>query len=118
MKSYRFVGTLADVGGVRLDRFGQKVQLPAADAKHERGPAVIPEEEFERIGFTEEELTKFAFPGPRSEAPPEFQKKINAALKARHEYVFETRKVAAEPLPPSPALSVKPSPDAPTGGKK
>jgi hypothetical protein len=118
MKSYRFVGTLADVGGVRLDRFGQKVQLPAADAKHERGPAVIPEERFAEIGFTDEELEKYAYPGPRTDAPSEFQKKLKAALEARHEYVYETRKVTPDPLPPSPALSVKPTPDAPTGGKK
>lgn len=118
MKSYRFVGTLADVGGVRLDKFGQKIDLPAADAKHERGPAVIPAEKFEEIGFTEDELQKYAYPGPRSEAPKSFQEKLKAAWDARHEYVHETRKVAAEPQPPSPALNVKTAPDAPAGGKK
>lgn len=118
MKSYRFVGTQADIGGVRLSRFGQKIDLPAADAKHERGPAVIPAERFDEIGFTEEELAKYALSGPRSEAPKSFQDKLRAALEARHEYVHETRKVTPEPLPPSPALKVKPAPDTDAGGKK
>ena len=84
---YRFIGTLAEFGGEKLEYFGQPVQLDEATAKHPRGPAVIPAETFEAIGFSEEELNKYRLPGPRTEATPEFQAKYRAAIAARADYV-------------------------------
>lgn len=85
--TYRFLGTYSEIGDVaRLDQFGQAVDLPLALAEDAvaGGCALLPEDEFQRIGFTADELRRFAPPATHQGAPPEFlEKKRRALLRAQ-----------------------------------
>lgn len=72
--TYRFLGTEAEIPGFRkLQRYGQKVELDPEVAKdfiigagstsgHAGACALLPEEEFQVIGFTTAELLHFSTP--------------------------------------------------------
>jgi hypothetical protein len=79
MDRFVFVGSYCEIdrGRIKLDRFGQGVTLPVELARVviQGGGAVIPAEKFEAIGFTAEELKRFAFPGPAESAPEAFKVK-------------------------------------------
>lgn len=85
--TFCFLGTEAIVSGQRLERFGQNIDLPANEgAAAIAGNAVLlPKAQFEACGFTPEELERYAFPGPRSNATSEFAEKWKNARLALHE---------------------------------
>lgn len=90
MNVYHFVGSYCEIGGgrIKLDRFGQRVELPAELAENvvKGGGAILPEEDFAKFGFTEQELSLYAYPGQWSDAPEAFTRKQKAAHLAFVEY--------------------------------
>jgi hypothetical protein len=91
--TYRFIGTETEIGGEKLTKFGQPVTLTDARAKEAimgAGPdqgyagatALIPDEDFQKLKLTDEELKTYDYPGRRARMSPEF--------KAKHEGAFET----------------------------
>lgn len=81
---YRFLGTECSVldRGIKLDRFGQAVDVDEDLARIMilGNAAIIPEKDFQEIGFTAEELSRFALVWTHSEAPESFLAKKRAAL--------------------------------------
>lgn len=61
---YRFVGSSSDIGNVKLDRFGQKLDVTSEFARQCQlgGAAIIPDSDFKKIGFTSEALRIWASP--------------------------------------------------------
>lgn len=96
-----FLGTETDIGGYpALRNFGQVIELPDQLAKEAvlGGAALIPVDQFDAVGFTEQELRKFATPGARRQATEEFAHKQHAALLALHEYREGLEKEEADRL--------------------
>lgn len=90
MTSFVFLGAYSEVlgAGIKLTRFGQRVDLPpefAQQTKHPRGLPCIPAEDFDAIGFTAEELRKYGPVQTHDGAPAEFQEKKRAALQVLHD---------------------------------
>ncbi|MGE5568544.1 MAG: hypothetical protein ACM3S5_05845 [Rhodospirillales bacterium] len=83
MSVYHFVGSYTEIGGgrIKLERFGQRVELPddLADNIVKGGGAILPEAEFNQLGFTEQELSLYAYPGQWEGAPEAFTSKQKAA---------------------------------------
>jgi hypothetical protein len=117
MSSFRFIGLLAEIAGYRkLERFGQAIDLPDAVASElilgagaEQGyagaAALLPDAEFQAIGFTPEELQRFATPATQiGEKAQAFLEKKRAALQALDEY----RQRLAQPADPAPAVEETP----------
>lgn len=79
--TFRNVGSETDIGHAELRKLGQPVELDEALALEalRGGACVLPAAEFEAIGFTEDELRKYATPGAQIKAPPEFKDKLKAA---------------------------------------
>lgn len=78
-KRYRFVGTETMLGERRLSRLGDVVEL--SDEEHacvcgETGLPVVPDEDFETVGFTAEEIKKHGTFGGRVNAPGGFWSKL------------------------------------------
>ena len=103
MKSlWKFFGFEAEIASVAsLKTLGQAVELDAA--LHPDHPAqilaLLPAAEFDKIGFTPEELTKYSRQHARGGAPEEF----NAKLQRCNQRLAELRSGAAPaPAPPSP----------------
>lgn len=104
MSIYRFVGDQADVytPTYQFRRFGQKAEIDDVLAQQlirKRIP-LIPEAEFEAIGFTDDELAKFPTAISHMGATDEFKRKKKTALLALEE--FRTS-LAAHPSPATPA---------------
>lgn len=94
MTPFRFVGTEAVHGGVRLHLLGQKF---SAESAH--GAALITEEEWEECGFTDDEVKRYASPGSRANMTPEFEEKLRQAwgfAGARQAEDFEAQARKAE----------------------
>ena|ERR1043165_7887431 len=92
MQAYRFVGSNCVIHGVaELSKFGQRIELPndLAETVIRGGGAIIPEHEFEAIGFTADELKKYEFPGARVNAPQSFKDKFTEANKLFCEKHYE-----------------------------
>lgn len=86
--TYVFLGTYTEIyGHARLTDFGQRVDLPEEIAKDAIAGdcAMIPAEEFDAIGFTPDELRKFAKASSHGNAPAEFLEKKKQALVKFHE---------------------------------
>ena len=75
--TYRFVGTLCDIGGIRLSRFGQKVELDPKELA--RKTLVIPEKIWQEIGFSDQEVRRYHTPAAQMTAPADFIAKRAAA---------------------------------------
>jgi hypothetical protein len=91
MAIYRFVGDSADVynPSYAFRRFGQKADLDDAQAQQlvaKRRLPLIPEAEFDAIGFTDDELAKYPSAISHMNAPAEFQRKKKTALIALEEF--------------------------------
>jgi hypothetical protein len=106
MSIYRFVGDFADVFNppYQFRRFGQKADIDdtlAQQLVRKRVP-LIPEAEFEAIGFADDELAKFPSAVSHMGAPDEFKRKKKTALLALDEY---RKSLAAHPAtsPATPA---------------
>ena len=89
MRSFVFLGAYSEVlgAGIKLTRFGQRVELPpeiAEETKHPRGLPCIPAEQFDAIGFTAEELRKYGAAAAQENAPPEFWERKAKALAMLH----------------------------------
>jgi hypothetical protein len=95
--TFRFIGTEAEISGSKLTSLGQPVEMDTAEANviilgggigqgFAGAIALLPEEQFAEVGFTEAEIAKYAYPGARINAPEEFTAKYRAALIALHEY--------------------------------
>jgi hypothetical protein len=87
---YRFFGSESIVAGRPVSRYGQQLELdPAeADALVTATPSalLLPEDLWEPIGITEEELAEFPSTQIHGAAPDSFVKKAKAVRKAFHEY--------------------------------
>lgn len=87
--TYRFVGTLCEVDEkLKLERLGQSAALSDTQADNviAGGGSILPDDVFSGIGFTDQELTDYAYPGQRIEAPEGFKAKMSAAYIAMHEH--------------------------------
>lgn len=84
---FRFIGIEGHVADVKMEAFGQAVELSEADgaAAISGNFPILPDAEFQACGFTPEELTEYAYPGPRSECSMVFAEKWKAARVALHE---------------------------------
>lgn len=102
MSIYRFVGSHSEMGDKKLTKFGQTIELsesegPLAIGTHNApGPPLLPAEEFDAIGFTEQELSLYSDPYTHSVANEAFQAKKRKALERLHEM-----RERAEPQPAS-----------------
>jgi len=86
---YRFVGTLCEIDEkIKLERLGQTVTLPEdiAISVITGGGSILPDDAFSGIGFTDQELQDYAYPGQRIEALQAFQDKMRAAYVAMHDH--------------------------------
>jgi hypothetical protein len=84
-----FLGAYSEVlgAGIKLTRFGQRVDLPpeiAEETKHPRGLPCIPAEDFDKIGFTADELKRYGVADSHANAPAEFLAKKQQALAILH----------------------------------
>jgi hypothetical protein len=73
MAIYRFVGRDSMVGRIHMVRFGQRYQMPedVAKAAIKGGCALIPEEDFNALGFTDEDMKIWSDPMVQdSDVPP------------------------------------------------
>lgn len=61
---YRYLGTGTEIGPLKLDRFGQRVEMEPDIALNAQlgGCALIPDEKFQEFGFTQEDLKVWADP--------------------------------------------------------
>lgn len=78
-ETYRFVGAMSAVGNVELKRFGQTIELTKEEAANAilGGCAIIPESEFQSLGFHPQEVGITA--GQQIGKPSEFRAKKAAA---------------------------------------
>ncbi len=89
MTTFVFLGAYSEVlgAGIKLTRFGQRVELPpelAEQTSHPRGLPCIPAADFDALGFTPEELRKFGPAASHEHATAEFLAKKSAALEILH----------------------------------
>lgn len=73
---------------MKLTRFGQRVELPediGEQTKHRRGLPCIPAEEFDKLGFTADELRKYGVAASHENAPADFLEKKQQALQILHD---------------------------------
>jgi hypothetical protein len=63
-KIYRFIGTVAEVGPLKFERVGQRVEMEDSVANNARigGCALLTEQEFNSFGFTNEDMKIWADP--------------------------------------------------------
>lgn len=91
MGVYYFVGSHCEIDNrIKLTRFGQKVTLSdsVAAVVIEGGGAILPEQVWDTIFTTADaaDLTAYAYPGPRVNAPDEFKEKVTRALVAFNDH--------------------------------
>ena len=83
MSTYNFVGSYCEIDGgrIKLEKFGQRIDLPEdlAAVVIKGGGAILPEAEFESLGFTEQEISLYAYPGQQASAPEAFLAKRTQA---------------------------------------
>jgi hypothetical protein len=89
MTTYVFLGAFSEVlgAGIKLTRFGQRVELPseiADETKLRGGLPCIPADQFDAIGFTPEELRKYGPAAAQENAPADFAAKKQQALEILH----------------------------------
>jgi hypothetical protein len=105
MAIYRFVGDVADIYNppYNFRRFGQKADIDDALAQLVvgRGVPLIPEAEFEAIGFADAELAKYPSAISHMSAPDDFKRRKKTALIALDEY----RRALKAPGTSQPATS-------------
>ena len=90
--TYRHIGTgtsfiqVGDKPVIELRQFGQSVTLPddfALQAIKGGRALFIPDQKFEELGISSEDLQKYAAPG--QQAPEEFRQKQIEAMQALHD---------------------------------
>jgi len=106
----RFIGTVAEIGfGSVADfkYFGQSADLPESLYREAvlGSCGILPEPDFNAIGFTPQELKLYANPGARQSAPDEFRAKYKRAIDKLHanREALENPPVQPSKLAPTPA---------------
>lgn len=110
---HRFVGTKSTIGDRGLTRFGESIDMDAAAGRTlmlGNGPEtgfsgscpLLPDGEFSKIGFTEQELRDYQWPGSHEDASPEFKRKKAQALAALHTLRTENEPPSVEIHQPEP----------------
>ena len=100
----KFAGTEADFGNVKLNQFGQVFEVKASEVKElllGAGPDAgfagainaLPADQFDAIGFSDNELASIADPGPRAYATGALASKIHKT----HEAVAQYRESLIKP---------------------
>lgn len=87
--TFVFLGAYSEVlgTGIKLTRFGQRVELPenvAAETKLHGGLPCIPADKFDGLKFTDDELKRFGAAASHTNAPAEFIAKKKQALEILH----------------------------------
>lgn len=89
--TYRYVGYgPCDMGFTALTQFGQKVELTpeqAADVLGPTGAVLLPEKDFESIGFTDAELKSLASILGKINPPDALKAKVAKAHQLYHDSV-------------------------------
>lgn len=102
----RFLGSECSIGDYpRLESFGQTIELDealAADAIR-GGAALLPDAQFDALGFTDSELSDYGISASHQFAPAEFLAKKRAGLIAIHEIRENGFPVPAPAPAPAPA---------------
>lgn len=82
--TYRFVGSYAEIGDLRIERFGETVELPQAEAEAAvlHGAALLPADDFTQLNFTDAELREHFSVGLHPLAPAGFLAKRDASWAA------------------------------------
>lgn len=82
--TYRFVGSYAEIADLRIERYGEKVELaqPDAEAAVLHGAALLPEAEFQKLNITDAELREHFSVGLHPLAPAGFLAKRDASWAA------------------------------------
>lgn len=85
--TFRFIGSEATIEGHKVTKFGEAIELSDGSgvAAIRGNSPIVPDSEFQACGFTAEELSEYAYPGPRGECSAEFGRKWFAARLALHE---------------------------------
>lgn len=106
MANYRFVGDQADIYNplYQFRRFGQKADMDDACARQHclKGVQLIPEAEFDAIGFTDDELKLYPSGISHMGAPDDFKRKKKTALVALHAFRESLRNPQASAPIPAP----------------
>lgn len=89
MGKYVFVGTHCEIAhekppfpqGIKLTKFGQHVEMPDDLAKHviDQGAHLMPQEDFDKLGFTKDELHRHKDVKTHKQASQEFLNKRHKA---------------------------------------
>lgn len=81
MDTYRFVGAVSYVGDTLFDRLGQRAQFTPEQFQQvmKGGAAFIPEQDFQRLGFTQQEIMLYGSTGAFPEPPADFVDKRSRA---------------------------------------
>ena len=85
--TFRFLGSESLVGdSIRLNRFGQSVELTESQAANAilGGCPLVDDETFGQIGFAREDVERLVSSGSHGRAPAEFLEKKKDALLAAH----------------------------------
>ena len=121
MNVYRFLGAYSEIGGVgTFDSLGQSIKLePKAALEAMRGGVVlIPDAEYQKLGFTKDEEKVYQYAGARATAPASFKEKFTAAVKVYQKLLDEADMANFFPpdsIPVVPVVPVAPVPvPAPT----
>lgn len=79
-QKYRFVGTVTQIGERKLLKFGEEIILTPEQRK-DAGPnaPLVHDALFSKVGFLDQELSIYANPGQRVDAPDAFMSKVRAA---------------------------------------
>jgi hypothetical protein len=113
MSTYRFCGSFTEVGDLRLEKFGQAAEFSDALASDAilGGGCIIPSADFDKIAFTEQELSLYSNPSSHGDANQAFQNKKKRAVMVCHD--LRVRLQAGEPLKPVSSVSSVSVPAAP-----
>lgn len=106
MQRYRFVGSFTEMGDRTFSRFGQSADW---DEDHYRrvvvGAPFIPEAEFQKVPFTQDEFDRYADYGNRAMGPDSFNAKVKQCAIILHDIreKLRTRGVQEE-IAPAPEI--------------
>jgi hypothetical protein len=82
MQKFKFVGSECVIGDRKLSKLGEEIMLSEQQIKDviaPKGAALITEKAFESCGFTEQEISIYAYQGQRITAPEVFMAKLRKA---------------------------------------
>ncbi len=95
---FRFTGSESICGNVRISTYGQLLDLDAATA-HDcllGHVGLLPDEDFQKLGFSDDELNQYADYDSHRQADPEFLEKKAASHRQASQLRVQYEKEAAE----------------------